>query len=479
VYQSETLILVEPQRVPESYVRSTVTARIEDRLRSIGPRILSHSRLERIVLDFNLYAERRKRVPMEDVVSSMAFNDVDVLVERGDTFRIRYRYGDPRVAQKVTERLASLFIGENTRDREVLAEGTNQFLDAQLEDARRRLIEQEKKLEQYRRQYAGQLPSQVQTNMQAISNIQIQLQAVDNELSRDRERRLELERQMGDLQSSPVEDLPTTATLAQQPSPTASLPDQLDDAHAQLRQLELRYKPDHPDIQTAKRRIRDLEAKIATEAAAPATATQARPVRTAEATRLKRIQELREQMRMLDSQINRRQEEEQRLRGTMAQYQAKVDSAPSRESELVELTRDYTTLQNSYTSLRAKSEDARISANLERRQIGEQFKVLDPARVPERPVSPNRLRLNLMFAFAGLALGLGLFGLLEYRDTALRTGEQVVRVLELPVLALVPMMHTERERERQRWQMRAAAVAVVLMALVGATVLVTWKLRAL
>ena len=67
-YQSKTLILVVPQRVPDSYVHSTVSAPIEDRLRSISEQILSRSRLERIIRDFNLYAKERQRLTTEDVV---------------------------------------------------------------------------------------------------------------------------------------------------------------------------------------------------------------------------------------------------------------------------------------------------------------------------------------------------------------------------------------------------------------------------
>ena len=154
LYRSDTLILVVPQRVPESYVKSTVTSRIEDRLQSISQQILSRTRLERIIQDFNLYAEERQTGIMEDIVEQMRA-DIKVDVVKGDAFRVSYIGRDPRTVMKVTERLASLFIEENLRDREVLAEGTNQFLEAQLEDARRRLVEHEKKLEVYRRQSRG------------------------------------------------------------------------------------------------------------------------------------------------------------------------------------------------------------------------------------------------------------------------------------------------------------------------------------
>ncbi|MEO6711845.1 MAG: Wzz/FepE/Etk N-terminal domain-containing protein, partial [Mycobacteriales bacterium] len=159
-YRSETVILVVPQRVPESYVKSTVTNRIEDRLSSLREQILSRSRLERVINDFGLYTDLQRKAVMEDVVDAMR-RDIDVKVERGDSFRISYLSSVPKTAQQVTERLASLFIDENVRDRTTQAEGTNQFLDSQMEQARTRLLAHEKKLEDYQRLYAGQLPGQV------------------------------------------------------------------------------------------------------------------------------------------------------------------------------------------------------------------------------------------------------------------------------------------------------------------------------
>ena len=208
LYRAETLILVVPQRVPESYVRSTVTARIEDRLSSIQQQILSRSRLERIIQDFDLYPDERRRLVMEDVVERMRRDIEGPTIERGDAFRVGFVSKDPRLAQRVTERLASLFIDENLRDREVLAEGTSQFLDAQLEDTKQRLLEKEKTLEQYRRQYSGELPTQVEANLEAIQRLQLQVQSLTEGLNRDADRRATFERQIADLEAASAAEVP-------------------------------------------------------------------------------------------------------------------------------------------------------------------------------------------------------------------------------------------------------------------------------
>ena len=155
-YQAETLILIVPQRVPEAYVRSAVASRIEDRLQSIQQQILSRTRLERVINDLNLYPEERKTSIMEDLVEQMR-RDIGVQVMRGDAFKVSFTSDDPRTAMKVTERLTSLFIDENLRDRETLAEGTSQFLDAQIDDLRAKIVEKEARLRQLRATTAGEL----------------------------------------------------------------------------------------------------------------------------------------------------------------------------------------------------------------------------------------------------------------------------------------------------------------------------------
>ena len=176
--------------------------------------------------------------------------------------------------------------------------------------------------------------------------------------------------------------------------------------------------------------------------------------------------------------ISEKETQEKQLRGVLDGYQAKIAGVPTRETELTELTRDYETLRQIYTSLLAKSENARAAADLERRQIGEQFKVLDPAYLPERPISPNRLQINSAGALAGLAIGFGLLLLLEYRDRSLRTEDDVLDALALPVLAVVPRMMSVAERRRRQSRRRVVRFAVgatVLLIVVGGAV-IAWRL---
>ncbi|MQA28866.1 MAG: hypothetical protein GEU82_03365 [Luteitalea sp.] len=464
-YRSETLILVVPQRVPESYVRATVTARIEDRLQSIGQQILSRPRLERVIHDFDLYPEQRRTGIMEDVVERMR-REIEVQVVKGDSFRVAYVADEPVTAMRVVERLGSLFIEENLRDREVLAEGTNQFLEAQLADARSRLVDYERKLSDYQREHSDELPSQMNFNLQAQHNAELQVQSILESLRADRDRRLLLERQIADASAAGVEEPVSPPRAAADTSPVELTPaGQLAAARSNLAALELRLKPEHPDVLRAKRLVAALVQREPSDTGTSATARPApAAISPAMAARGNRVRQLGEELANLTRQIAAKEDQEQRLRSTIATFQRRIAAAPARASELSELTRDYDTLQQLYKNLLQKNEDSKIAANLERRQVGEQFKVIEPARAPERPFSPNRARINLIAAAIGLALGLGAAALLEYSDTAMRTESDVITALALPVLAVVPFVTSGRASGKRRLPWAAAGTAMSVLA---------------
>lgn len=461
-YRSDTLILVVPQRVPESYVKSTVTTRIEDRLQAISQQILSRTRLERIIQDFDLFADRRKTDIMEDIVERMR-KDIAVDIVKGDAFRVSFTANEPRTAMRVTERLASFFIDESIRDREVLAEGTNQFLESQLEDARRRLIETEKRLEEYRRKHDGQLPTQLEANMQGLHNTEMQLQALLDSLNRDRDRRLLLDRQIADA-SVPETPLVVMSRPAagEDGAPAGTAADQLRVAQANLQAMLLRLRPEHPDVARMKRAMAELQRRADAEAAERPVSLDA-PLSPGEQLRRSRLQEANAEIESLDLQIKEKTAGEKRLRGILAEYQQRIEAAPTRVSELTELTRDYSTLQQNYQSLLSKKQESQISTNLERRQIGEQFKILDPARLPEKPSSPERPRLYLLGMAVALAVGLGLAAITEYFDRTLRSEEDVRLVLNFLVLATIPNIQPARASKRRRLIAASAAGAAVVL----------------
>jgi protein tyrosine kinase modulator len=495
-YSSATTIAVVPQRVPTSFVKPTVSKNVGQRLNSIQQEILSRSRLERLIEEFKLYPEERKTLIMEDIVESMRRRDIKVRMARRnrgdspDSFTVAFEYTQPRVAMQVAERLGSMFVQANLQEREVLADSTSQFLDSQLEDSRRRLAEHEQKLAEFRKQHFGQLPGQMQSNLQMLQVTQNQIQANTDATNRDRDRLAGIENQIGGVASGAIAvgDDPeesSTPTESTEAAGTAAKPgeagegrkaqtatQQLANAKANLKGLELRLKPTHPDVIRAKRTIEELEVRAAEEAKNGG----GNPAARLSPARLANLQKEADQLRR---SLERRRVEDERLRSTLAQYKERIEISPKLDTELTELNRGYDTIRHQYDALLKKSEDAKMAATLERRQIGEQFKVVESARLPERPVSPDRMRMNMMGLGAGLVLGLALIGLLEYRDTTMKTDDDILVSLALPVLAVIPTMVTSIDRRRRKRRRVLAALTASAVIVLGAAAVAAWRLHLL
>jgi uncharacterized protein involved in exopolysaccharide biosynthesis len=251
---------------------------------------------------------------------------------------------------------------------------------------------------------------------------------------------------------------------------------QLEIAQRNLGVLRLRLTSDHPDVRKLERTVSELKARIADEARQPKAPAE-RILTTAEQSLLKKIRELQADLEVIDHQLSVNSTEEARLRSVIATYQQKVETSPKRESELVELTRDYDILKKTYDSLLTKREDSKLAANLERRQIGEQFRILDPAPLPVRPSNQvQRLALSFSGALLGLALGLLLTALLKLRDSSFAREGEVARLLDLPVLAFVPMMISESERRSKRRRSVLLDVAASAVFVAATVVLIVWGL---
>lgn len=493
-YRCDALILIVPQRVPDAYVRSSVatpnerSTTIQDRLETSKQQILSRTRLERFITELNLYPKERRRDLIEDVVLRMR-NDVQVQpLSRGDAFTVGFTYEDPRLALEVVNRLSAAFIDESNQDRTLFAESTTSFLETQLEEARRNLQEIETRVSAYRMRHSGELPTERDANLQVLANTQGQLQLLSESINRDRDRRYLLERTLTEM-SAEVSAAPVAPVLADPANPgdpntvlAQTAAEQLQAARAQLRALQLRYKADHPDVVRVTKNIAELEAKTQQEALQrplSPEAAPARPATPAEEQRQVRMRDLRLEMEGLDRVVAGKQQDEKTLRAKITEYQRRVEATPTRETELTGLLRDYATVQQQYSSLLSKQGDSKIAAALERRQIGEQFRLVDQPKLPGNPVWPNRPMIDLAGAVAGLAIGLGLVGFLEYRDNSFRTDEEVVRLLSLPVVAMIPVMLSGAERRALRQRavlVLAATTFVFLTTAAGALWWFWWRL---
>ena len=452
-YTSTTLVLIEQQKVPESYVRSVVTDELSQRLATMQEQILSRTRLQPIIEKFNLYKEDQNRASMEDLIGRLRKSITIKAVRtmpgtRSENaalpgFMISFTADSPRLAQQVCAEITSMFMEENLHVREQRAVGTTEFLAKQLEEAKQKLDEQDAKLAAFKQRYIGQLPGQEQPNLNILMGLNTQLDAVNQTLSRAQQ------------DKSYIESLLTQQLAAWQASQEANNPEtlekQLANLQAQFVALEARYTPNHPDVIKTKNDIALLKRKI-DEARAAAKDRPTTPAQSAKGLEPPQIQQFRTQIHVAEQVIREKSKEQERLQSEIRTYQARIQLSPVVEQRYTELTRGYQTALGFHNSLLAKKTESEMSTDLERRQQGEQFRVMDPANLPERPSFPNRPLFAAGGFGGGLALGLGLTLLLEMRDKSLRNERDVEFYLQLPTLALVPSVGVTNEKKTTFWK---------------------------
>lgn len=440
-YKAGTLVLVSPQRVPEAYVQATVTSKVEERLQSIAQEVMSRTRLEQVIAEYRLYEKEQKRLSKEEVVELMRKNIKVELPTKKDEkgfFMISFIGPDPRVVTTIANRLASLFIEENLKIREQQAAGTTEFLGAELVQAKAKLDQMEAAVSQYKQRFMGQLPEQRDANLRILEQLQNQYQRVGENLRAAQDRKLFIQRQMTELelpigsQGMGTAAMPSSGrspSLQQEMASPSAAGAAAGTHEAQqetliraLESLRTKYTESHPDVIAVKNRLANLEKNKKTYG-----------VKTDP-----RYRELRNQMAITDLQIRRFADEERGIAAQMGQYRARIEQAPAREQEMASLMREYQSTKETHERLMKKSQDAQQAENLEKKQKGEQFRVIDPARVPEKPFSPDIPKILLVSLLAGLGCGLGLALLREQLDRSFHDAGDVEIALGLKVLATIP-----------------------------------------
>jgi polysaccharide chain length determinant protein (PEP-CTERM system associated) len=462
MYRATTLILVTPQKVPEAFVRSTATTRIEDRLQSIGQEIMSRTRLELVISELKLYSEEAKSLSREEIVEMMRKNITVEINGKEGYFTISYVGKDPKMVTTVTNKLASLFIEENLKLREQQAQGTSEFLSIELNATRTKLEEQEGAITQFKKRFMAELPEQREANLKILEQLQLQYQKINDNLTSVQDRKLIIQRQLsnmktqltfGPLPENPIEDR-TAGTLESElsplPLPRQKTPGgyeaQLNQWRNLLSELESKYTAKHPDIVRAQKQIADLEKRIEKMKAQDAgengsvsetskkkkeegkTGTESDPF----------YKEMEDQLIATESEIKRLRGEDSKIKAKIAEFQTRVENTPARELDMANLTRDYQNAKETYQSLLKKSQEAQQAENLERRQKGEQFKVIDPARVPEKPMQGKVLKILLFGFLLGMGSGFGMAFIREQMDGTFRDAEDLEATMEFKVLANIP-----------------------------------------
>ncbi len=477
-YTSQATIFVTHQQVPERYVTPNSTSDVREALLIMTDSILSRTQLLQIINEFDLYPKDRKRLAPEDLIelirSNISIEPMGKGTETKDlnSFMISFTNTDPHVAQEVTSRLTTLFIQENLKTREAQSSGTTDFLDEQLQTAAADLNQQESRVRDFKMHYLGQLPEQQGGNLAILTGLHAQLQNTLTAINRARQERAYTESLLSQYQNL------TAAGVA---APGGAVVSPIEAKKAELTRLKderanlaATYTDRYPDVVKMDGEIKEAEAALAAlmKGAEPAKgATTKKSVNSAippegNAT----TAQLKSQLEANRLEIQNAEAEQKQIEARIAEYQSRLNVTPVREQQLADILRDYDLSKKNYDDLLGKKTQSELATSLERRQQGQQFRIVDPPSLPMKPSGADHVKISLGGLAAGLAIGVALAFLVETMNHSLLDEHELRRIFTFPLLVGVPMLVSKVElRRRSRVAVLEWLVGTTLCLLVCAT----------
>ena len=452
LYGAKATVLIERQQISETLVRPSMTTELETRIQTIHKQMTSRARLSDVITRFNLYPELRRAAPVEAVVERMR-RDISldlsgVPQHSGRTatiaFTLSYVGTDPFLVAEVANTLVTSYVDENTRTRERQVVRTAAFLKEQLAAAKRELETHEQRERAFTLRHATELPQQVDVNLAALDRLNTQLRLNGEYQLRAIERRERLEHDQNVAAAQPRETAP---------APKSESAAELTRLKQQLADLSTRFSDRYPEVIRVKAAIAALERESVAPngdanghggSPAPAAPRPAEPG-----------------LSQIDADLAALKQEQSMLRRLIADYEARIESAPMRQDELQQLTRDYTASKERYQTLLTRYEEAKVAESLEQGQDVEGFRVLDPAIPAMAPIAPNRSWLLMLALAASAAFAFAVMVVAEKLDGTFHSVDELRAFATVPTVAVIRRISTPSASRRQRLRFALATIAII------------------
>ena len=479
-YRSSTLILVEDQKIPDDYVKGIGGGSIEARVTMIQQQVMSRTLLGRIIEEFELYEGEVAKAGLESAIAGIRKAiKVETVGTAGaggksvEAVTISFSHENPMTAMNVTAKLASVFIEENLKVREQLVTGVSAFLEQELHDAKQALEAQEQAISQYKSKHMGLLPEQMEANLRALDRLHTDLTATDELIHGLTDRVSLAEKSIKEYEASGATSGASGTTSANHAG--------MDPLVGRLRELErnlttllaAEYTETYPDIVETRQEIKSVKKQLAAKYGNPAKENDEVAAKTFDPY----MRELIKQRNELYVEVSSVKDRRRRLAEHIREFEHRVEQTPSREQDVMILMRDYANRQKNYQALLDKRLNAHVAENLEKRQQGEQFRVLDPANLPQAPDKPNRLLIMALGLLGGCGLGVGLAIGLDQVNPTFKRREEVEMLPGIRVLAVIPNFHSRHHQLSQQAKspLRSADVGSSLPAVAAGRRYPSWR----
>ena len=462
LYHCTALLSYEKQQInPGRMAPEREGQRLRETVSTLSELVLSRNNLEEFIKQFDLYPEARKKLPIEDVIELMRKNIKVNPSSRGDTFSVTFQGTRQDKVMKVTNALAAKFIEENLKYREERATETSKYTKDELTMAKTVLDKKEQAMRDFKLKHYNEMPEQRADNLARLTALHEQYQGIQDSIQD-----LERTRVMAQEQISLRKRLGNALAAGNSPAGSAHRPaDQPMSKYERLQRLKQylasllgKYTEKHPEV----RRTRQMIAKLETDLRANPDSGTATTGKVSRVPLDPEIQQLKFQVKGIDMNIKKLKNDQKKVLASIKQYEKWIEKTPVREAQWNALTRDYNELRRNYDYLVSQNLQAASVEHLERKQKGSKFKIIDPARFPDKPFKPDFKKMLLLALGAGGGLGIGLTLVLDFVDTSFKDVGEIESQLGVKVISAVPYIELAEETKRKRFRTLLSGVLFFL-----------------
>jgi len=456
VYRSEATILIEQQHIPVSLIQSTVVSFADERIRQIEQKVMTIDNINKIINKYGLYKDQRKKLSQTALATAFRENSELNLVTanvvgrgRGGkatlAFKLAFNDKDPLIAQRIANEMVTLYLSANVANRTERAADTTKFLEDEAQKFKVEIQATENQIAEYKEANRDSLPELLAVNVASISRVENNLQQLTLQEKMLSERRIRIRSLLNSTSANIITVSPKEGGGAES---FAAL-------NAQYQYLLGKYSESHPDVRAIKRKMDGLpQAEVGSS---QTTSTANNPA----------YLQLVSEQTIAEIELQNIYKQRLKLRRTLEDLELRVSQTQQVERGYYDLMRDLDNQKQKYKELKAKSLDARLSQTLEEEQKAEKFSLIEPARVPRKPVKPNRFKILVMGFALSIAVGLGLGYLAEMLDGSLRGYKSLERLTGVEPLVVIPYIKIQADIDQTRINIRRLIIISSLL-LIGA-----------
>ncbi len=390
-YEATSTVFIEKSVISELLKGLTFTPSTEDKIKVLSYALNSRTLVTKVLDELDL--KKGNEAEQEKLIANFQETTKINIKDKEGLFVISFKDKNPKLARDYVNALVRRYIDENSSSKREESYGATKFVSEQLTTFREKLDKSEDAANAFKSgagSIAGMDPSlllkDINDSQQRLDDLRI--------------RRTQLETAM--------------AGLGKSNSVQSSLPA----LQRRLQELQLQYTDNYPEILRVKEDIRAVNEQLKSDQAVT------RPVDSPEYAKLA-------------SELTALRQAESNLGNNIARNRSLQHGIPAAKATLDSLEREKNAQKTLYEAMLARQGQSEVSKQMEVQDKSTVFRVVDPAVLPYKPVSPDRVKIILMGIVAGIGGGLGLVMLKDQMDSSVKNVE-MARDFGFPILAVIP-----------------------------------------